>query len=265
VSAALRVFVTPADLGEYAAQRTLDAIHTAIAARGAATLGCPAGRSPRTTFAALARLAAARPFDGALLHIVMMDEYAEGGDGAWRWPPADAHYSCRGFAQRFILAPLNAVLGAPIPDANLHAPDAQNPEGYEQEIDALGGVDLFLLAAGASDGHVAFNPPGTPRDAGARRITLAPATRTDNLATFPQFGDIANVPAHGVSVGPNTIARTSRAALMLISGAEKTASLARIRGASGYDPAWPATIIHECRNAEILADVAALGAAEDAP
>lgn len=258
MSAPLRVFASPEELGAYAALRALEWIEAAFAARGRATLGCPAGRSPRLTYEALARLAAQRPFDGALLHIVMMDEYVEGGDGAWRWPPMDAHYACRGYGERHIRAPLNAALRAPIPAENLHAPSASAPEAYDQEIDALGGIDLFLLAAGASDGHVAFNPPGTARTARSQRVKLAAATRADNVATFPGFASAAEVPAFGVSVGPDTIARTSRAALMMVTGGEKRASLARILATTAYDPAWPATIIHECADAEILADAAAV-------
>jgi glucosamine-6-phosphate deaminase len=198
------------------------------------------------------------------VHLVMMDEYLLGGPGDWRWPPPDAHFSCRGFAERRIREPLNGVLASPIPPGNVHAPAAADPEGYEAVIDDLGGVDLFLLAAGASDGHVAFNGPGTPRGARSRRIELAEATRIDNLATFPDFAGLAEVPAFGVSVGPDTIARASRSALMIVTGAGKAASLARIRAAGAYDPAWPSTIVHDCRGAEILADAAALGP-KDAP
>ena len=39
-----------------------------------------------------------------------------------------------------------------------------DPEGYEQRLADAGGIDLFLLASGAGDGHVAFNPPGADRD-----------------------------------------------------------------------------------------------------
>jgi len=31
-------------------------------------------------------------------------------------------------------------------------------------------------------------------------------------------------------------------------------TLSRMRAADRYDPAWPATVIHECRAGEILAD-----------
>jgi glucosamine-6-phosphate deaminase len=261
VTAPLRVFESAEALGDYAAARIWERLEAAAAVRGAMTLGCPAGRSPATTYAALARLAYGRAIDGRMLHLVMMDEYVEEQDGAWRLCPADAHYSCRRFGETHIRIAFNQGLAQPIPPANLHTPSANAPEAYDATIAALGGIDLFLLASGAGDGHVAFNPPGTPRGAGSRHIRLADRTRQDNMATFPAFRSLDEVPRFGVSVGPATIAGQARAALMILSGAAKGPALARIAAADRYDPDWPATIVHDCRDAEILADEAAVRAA----
>src|SRR5207237_3790602 len=113
------------------------------------------------------------------------------------------------FALREIAAPLG------IPEERVWLPDPQDPSAYDERIAAAGGIDLFLLASGASDGHVAFLPPGSPRDGGTSVVELAETTRTDNLATFPRFAALDEVPLHGVSVGLATIAGARAARLVL--------------------------------------------------
>jgi glucosamine-6-phosphate deaminase len=132
-------------------------------------------------------------------------------------------------------------------------PDPVDPSAYDRRIADAGGIDFFLLASGASDGHVAFNPPGSPRESRTRIIQLPESTRRDNLQTFPAFGTLAAVPTHGISVGIDTIA-AAKEAVMVLWGKSKAESLRRIEATQGYDSAWPATVIHECTRAEILID-----------
>ena len=82
----------------------------------------------------------------------------------------------------------------------------------------------------------------------------------DNLRTFPAFGALDAVPRHGVSVGIATIAE-ARAAVMVALGADEGPTLARMLAAGRYDPAWPATVVHECAGGEIVSDAEAAGAA----
>jgi glucosamine-6-phosphate deaminase len=141
-------------------------------------------------------------------------------------------------------------------------PDARDPAAYETRIADAGGIDFFLLASGATDGHVAFNQPGAPRDSHTRVVPLSETTRRDNLKTSPSFGALKNVPLKGVTVGIDTIA-SAREAVMVVWGASKRLTLQRIVAASGYDPTWPATVIHECPLREIVADADASQAATD--
>lgn len=250
----MRIFATAEALGAYAAGRVWDMLAQALATRGMMTLGCPSGRSGLTTYAALARNRIARGIDGRRLHIVMMDEYVEQRDGAWVHCSPKAHFSCRRFGEYRIRRRLNAALLHPIPRENFHIPDAAAPEAYEKRLEELGGIDVFLLASGASDGHVAFNPPGTPREATTRRVALAETTRRDNMLTFPSFRYLDEVPTHGVTIGPATILRHSRVALMLLIGESKREASRRILGAHGYEADWPATIVRACDNAGVLLD-----------
>jgi glucosamine-6-phosphate deaminase len=195
-----------------------------VAAASPALLGCPGGRSLLTTYRALPEL----PDTTA----VLMDEYVP-------VPPTSAHYSCRGFAEREIRA------------REVWIPDPEDPDAYDERIDAAGGIDIFLLASGASDGHVAMLGPGAPRDGRTSVVELAETTRRDNLATFPGFSSLDEVPTRGVSVGLGTIAN-ARALRLVVHGADKRAAAERLLSLDRYDPAWPVSIVHEHDDAEIL-------------
>jgi glucosamine-6-phosphate deaminase len=227
----VRVFHDPEELGaELAAE---------IVRLEPGVLGCPGGRSLVSTYRALASSGA----DLSRTTIAMMDEYVP-------VPPTSAHYSCRGFALREIAGPLR------IPEERVWLPDPDDPAAYDDRLAAAGGVDLFLLASGASDGHVAFLPPGSPLDGGTRVVELAESTRRDNVETFPGFSSVDDVPRHGVSVGLGTIRRARRVRLVL-HGAGKRAAAARVRALERFDHAWPASVVHVCADAEIWLDEAA--------
>ena len=222
-------------------------------------LGCPSGRTAVPVYQALARHAAAG-VDMSQLVVVMMDDYVVAGeDGVFRIVDPDASYSCLGFARRHILEPIAAaaVRAGTTPPEQIWTADPADPESYDERIAAAGGIDLFLLASGDSDGHVAFNQPGTARTEKTHIVALGEATRRDNMHTFPEFTDLDMVPLHGVTVGVGTIAAQSAEAVMLLCGAHKQDAYRRLTTAGVYDPDWPATIITECRKPTVLADRAA--------
>jgi len=255
---AVEIQPTADAVGESLAARILCGIRKAAAAGRTYYLGCPGGRSPRGTYLALGRQAAVAQVSLAHVVIVMMDDYVfPDKEGGFVHCDGDAHYSCRRFALEEIWKPLNARL----PEAdrvrreNVWLPDPQNPVAYEARLQEAGGIDLFIIASGASDGHVAFNPPGSPADSATRVIPLASTTRHDNLATFPEFeGRLADVPAFGVSVGLGTIARLSREVVLVMHGENKREALQRLSACSGFDPSWPASVIHLCRQPRLLLD-----------
>jgi len=253
------VFEDAVVLGDALAREILDGIAVMPPGRRY-LLGCPGGRSLRSTYQALARLV---PPDADLrrLVIVMMDEYVvASAEGLRRIDPA-AHCSCAGFAAREIVGPLNAAVkrGHGIPPQQVWGPDPADPAAYDEGIKAAGGVDLFLAASGAGDGHVAFVAPGGDPDGRTSVLHLAEQTRRDNMATFPEFATLDAVPRLGVAVGLGTIARLSRSVVMVLVGSSKRASATRVVTAPGFDPDWPATFIHRCPDPRILLDRAAAG------
>lgn len=224
-------------------------------------LGCPSGRTGMPTYRALVRHAE-RGVDLSRLVIAMMDDYVvPGADGTFRRVDPELSYSCSGFAQRQILGPIAAACaqaGTTAP-TEIWVPDPADPRGYDEAVEVAGGIDLFLLATGAGDGHIAFNQPGTPRGARTHVTALGEVTRRDNMGTFPEFTSLAMVPTHGVTVGIDTIAACSREVVMLICGEHKQDAYARITAAETYEPDWPATVVVECKNPTLIADRAAAG------
>jgi glucosamine-6-phosphate deaminase len=224
--AELRVLPTPEAIGDELAAALAER-HDA--ADGAFLLGCPGGRSLRTTYAAMAGRAWPK------LVVVMMDEYVG--------VPADASYCCARFAREEIAAPLGVA-----EDRIWLA-----GEDHDERIESAGGIDVFLLASGASDGHVAFLPPGSPRDGRTSVVELAETTRRDNLATFPTFRTLDDVPTHGLSVGLGTIS-AARSLRLVLHGVDKRRAARRLLALDRFDPSWPASVVHDHPDAVIYVD-----------
>lgn len=256
----VRVFPSADAIGAHLAERLLAGIEHARVGRNRFLLGCPTGRTPRPVYGAMARLLAKNPQDISHLVLVMMDEYLAKVGAGFEYAPATEPWSCHHFARAEIVDRLNADLPQAyrLREESVWFPDPRSPAAYDVKITEAGGIDMFILASGASDGHVAFNPPGSARESRTRVIPLSEETRRDNLQTFPAFGVLANVPSHGISVGIDTIA-TAKASVMIVWGAGKRLTLRRMVNASHYDSAWPATVIHEFEAGEIFADADAAG------
>jgi glucosamine-6-phosphate deaminase len=254
----VHVFDTPGQLGRALAERIADGIANARQQGRRYVLGCPGGRTAKSTYAALVDVVRERQLELDSLVIAMMDDYVEpAADAVRRRVPSNAHYSCQRFGRAEILDPLSAASPAPLADDQLWLPDPADPEAYDARLTAAGGIDLFLLASGASDGHVAFNPPGSPVDSRTRVVTIAESTRQDNMHTFPEFSDLAEVPTHGVTVGIASISDLARELVMIVVGEHKRLAFTRITEAATYDPAWPATVVHLGGRTSVVADAAA--------
>jgi glucosamine-6-phosphate deaminase len=93
---------------------------------------------------------------------------------------------------------------------------------YEKAIVAAGGIDLQLLGIG-TDGHIAFNEPGSSLASRTRVKTLTRRTRQDN-ARF--FGSFDLVPKLALTMGIGTIL-DSRQVLLLACGAGKATAIAQ--------------------------------------
>ena len=87
---------------------------------------------------------------------------------------------------------------------------------YEKAISAAGGIDLQVLGLG-SDGHIAFNEPGSSLSSRTRLVSLTPETIQANARFFDSEDE---VPRHALSMGVGTI-REARQIVLLVFGSRK--------------------------------------------
>ncbi len=251
-----QVFATADDLGKALAGVIANVVARSSEAGRRYLLGCPGGRTPAPIFAGLARLVAAESLDCSGLVIVMMDEYLDPTDVETTAVSETLHHSCRGYAKREIRDRINA--GLPpykrIRAESVWMPEPHDPAAYDERIKQAGGIDLFIVASGASDGHVAFCGPGAELGGHTSIVHLAETTRADNTVTFPDFESVQQVPTRGVSVGLGTIRLLSRSVTLVLTGTDKRLSAQRVLSSKKYDPDWPATFIHNCPHAQVLLD-----------
>ena len=99
----------------------------------------------------------------------------------------------------------------------VHFPDAH----YEDRIAGAGGIDLQILGIG-SNGHIAFNEPGSAHDSRTRTVQLAAQTIHDNARFFDRAED---VPREAVTMGIGTIL-DARHILLLATGEAKAQAVA---------------------------------------
>ena len=81
---------------------------------------------------------------------------------------------------------------------NTHVPCAfvktnEEAEKYDQMIESMGGIDVQLLGLG-SDGHIAFNEPGTAFDSLTHIVDLTEQTIKDNSRFFNRIEDVPKEP-----------------------------------------------------------------------
>jgi glucosamine-6-phosphate deaminase len=123
---------------------------------------------------------------------------------------------------------------------------------FEQAIAAAGGVDLQLLGIG-TDGHIAFNEPGSSLASRVRIKTLTEQTRVDNARFFD--GDVDRVPRHCLTQGLGTIME-ARHLVLLATGRRKAEAVHHLVEGP-ISALWPATIMQMHPHATVLVDDAA--------
>lgn len=87
---------------------------------------------------------------------------------------------------------------------------------YDEVIDRQGGLDLTILGIG-TNGHIAFNEPGSPFDSKTRVVDLDKQTIEDNSRFFDSIDD---VPTQAVTMGIDTIMK-SKEIILIAQGQKK--------------------------------------------
>ena len=181
-------------------------------------LGLATGSTPQGTYGELIRLHREEGLDFSQVVTFNLDEYVGLG-------PEHPH-SYRYFMQQSLFDDINVKSG------NTHVPDGLAThfeaycEEYEQQIRDVGGIDLQILGIG-SDGHIAFNEPGSSLGSRTRLKTLTSETVRDN-ARF--FGSADRVPRLAITVGVGTILESRRCLLLAIGSAKASAIRHAVEG-----------------------------------
>jgi glucosamine-6-phosphate deaminase len=123
---------------------------------------------------------------------------------------------------------------------------------YEDAIRGAGGVDLQILGIG-TDGHIAFNEPGSSLGSRTRIKTLTRQTRIDNSRFFG--GDIESVPTHCLTQGLATIMEARH--LILVATGHRKAEAVHQLVEGAVSALWPATILQLHPHVAVLLDDAA--------
>ena len=113
-------------------------------------------------------------------------------------------------------------------------------------------MDLQLLGIG-TDGHIAFNEPGSSLASRTRLKTLTAQTRADNARFFG--GDVDRVPRHCLTQGLATIMAARHLVLVATGPAKAEAVHHLVEGT--VSARWPATIMQHHPHASVLLDDAA--------
>lgn len=236
----MEVVIAPA--GELA-RLAADAVEGLLRTNPETVLGLATGSSPLAVYDELVR----RHKEGlsfARARAFMLDEYVG--------LPADHPERYRNviekeFASRVDLAP-GAVQGPDGLAEDLPAACA----AYEVSIADAGGVDLQILGIG-TDGHIAFNEPGSSLASRTRIKTLTRQTREDNARFFG--GSVDHVPRHCLTQGLATI-MSARHLVLLASGRAKAEAVHHLVEGP-VSAMWPATIMQLHPHATVLVDDAA--------
>lgn len=141
-----------------------------------------------------------------------------------------------------------------IKEENVHVPsglgdDLDGQCRHYDEMIAKEPIDIQVLGIG-SDGHIAFNEPGTPFDAPTHVCGLAESTIKDNARFFDN--DLSKVPTQACTQGIGTIMKAKHIVLIATGKNKAQAVKAMIEGP--IDVNCPASILQKHNDAIIIVD-----------
>ena len=248
----IKKFSNSDELAKYLANEILEHLQK----KNKCVLGCPGGRSLTKTYYQLGQISHKKKISLENLTIIMMDEYVQKRKNTFSLVDPKSHFSCVRFSNQVIKRLLNYKKrkSYKITNERILFPNVLDPAKYDYQIKNMGGIDIFLLASGSSDGHVAFNNIHSKRNQNTHIIKLTKETRRDNMKTFPNFKSIKEVPKYGITVGLNTIATLSKSATLVLTGNEKKYAFSMTTQNGRFNNKWPASIIYKCKKYRIFTD-----------
>jgi len=187
-------------------------VQDAMASLDYPVLGLSTGRTVTGLYQELSRSHAAGELDFSRVTTFNLDEYVDLGPDH---PSSFARFMHVELFSKINLDPsrINVPDGL-APDLEAHCLD------YEALIQSSGGIDLQILGIG-TDGHIAFNEPGSSLGSRTRLKALTDETRRQNASSF---GREEKVPRVAITMGVGTILE-ARSCLLLAIGRDKAAAI----------------------------------------
>jgi len=205
-----------------------------------AVLGFATGTTPLGTYKELIRMHREEGLDFSQVVTFNLDEYI----GLSKDNDQSYHY----FMWENLFKHINIL------EANVHIPQGTAEDlfrhciEYEEEIFDHGGLDIQLLGIG-SNGHIAFNEPGSSLGSRTRIKTLDEKTRQDN-ARF--FNSIDEVPRYCITMGIGTILEAEK--LILLATGENKADAVMKTVEGPITASVPASAIQLHPNVTVIVD-----------
>jgi glucosamine-6-phosphate deaminase len=221
-----------------------DAIGALLKRKPDAVLGLATGSSPLAIYDELAARYEAGEISFRQARAFTLDEYVG--------LPADHPQRYRTVIEDVFVSRVDFVPGAVEGPDGLATDIPAACAAYENAIRAAGGVDLQILGIG-TDGHIAFNEPGSSLASRTRIKTLTRQTRIDNARFFDD--DVDAVPTHCLTQGLATI-MAARHVILVATGRGKAEAVHQLTEGA-VSALWPATILQHHPHATVLLDDAA--------
>ena len=191
---------------EEAVALTADILARALRTKPSLTLGLATGRTMEAVYDRLVAMHEEDGLDFSLARTFNLDEYVG-------IPPEDPR-SYRFYMAKHLLSRVN------IDPRNAHLPDGMTADldaecrRYEEEIQAVNGIDVQLLGVGKT-GHIGFNEPLSAMRSRTRVKALTPETLKQNAAPF---GGEDKVPRWAITMGVGTILECKQCVLLATGG-----------------------------------------------
>ncbi|WP_033161458.1 glucosamine-6-phosphate deaminase [[Mycoplasma] collis] len=197
------------------------------------------GKTPIKTYQKLIEMYQNKEIDFSQITTFNLDEYVN----LEPTHPSSYHY----FMNKNLFNHIN------VKKENIYLPNGignieKNSENYENIITKKGGIDLMILGIG-TNGHIAFNEPGSTKDQKTREVKLTQSTIESNKIYFQNENDI---PKTAISMGIGTILKAKKI-ILLASGSSKAVAIEKaINGP--IDSKLPASFLQEHEDTMFVID-----------
>lgn len=198
-----------------------------------AILGLATGSSPQKTYQQIIELSKQNNISFKNIKTFNLDEYVD--------------YKEEKDSYEFFMKE-NLFLELDINLKNTNFPNKQNINNYDDLIKEAGGIDLQILGIG-TNGHIAFNEPGTSFDSNTHIVNLTEQTIKDNSRFFTTIDD---VPKQAYTMGLSSIYKAKEIILIATGKNKKKAIETLIK--ENKDISCPASILKDHPNVTLFLD-----------